>query len=125
MVDDVERYKRITFQMTYFGDRMRDTFKLFIQLSIAVIGGFVWLKIQPNSANAESIFRVARWIIPFLAIFMSFQIWWDDRIWRGYRQAEATFFPQIGDARKRMAWQERAMILGMAIAAVFSAVFLR
>jgi hypothetical protein len=111
--------------MTYFGDRMRDTFKLFIQLSIAVVGGFVWLKIQPNSDKAATLFQVARWIIPFLAVFMSFQIWWDDRIWRGYREAEATFFPQIGKVRTCMAWQERTMIIGMWVAAAFSAIFLR
>ena len=125
MVDDVERYKRVTFQMTYFGDRMRDTFKLFIQLAIAVIGGFVWLKIRPNSQQAANILQFARWIIPFLAIFMSLQIWWDDKTWRGYREAEREFFPQkICEGRKNLAWQERTMIVGIWIVVVFSAIFL-
>jgi len=125
LIDDVERYKRVTAQLTYFSDRMRDTFKQFIQLTIAIIGGFVWLKLQPGSDKVTYLLEAARWLIPFLALFLSLQIWWDFKKWRGYRRAEAEFYPGVPEGRSTMAWQEASMIIAMCLAAIFSIMFLR
>jgi hypothetical protein len=43
MIEETERYRRITVQMTFFAERIRDNFKIFLQFSIATIGGFIWL----------------------------------------------------------------------------------
>jgi len=50
---------------------MVDAFNLLIQLSLAVIGGFIWLKMQPNAKEAASLFPLVCWLLPVLAVFTS------------------------------------------------------
>lgn len=86
---DQERYKRICAQISYYTDRMDRAFNRFVQLSIATIGGFIWLKTQPMAKAADYLFPVVRWIIPFLAFVTVLEIAADWRSWHGYREAEA------------------------------------
>jgi hypothetical protein len=89
MISELERYKRVCSQLDTLCKRMDDTFRLFVQLSVAVVGGFIWLKMQPNASTVAHLALIARWIIPILAIFTIGQIIADWRAWFGYREAEA------------------------------------
>jgi hypothetical protein len=84
-----ERYKRVCAQISYYSDRMDRAFNRFVQLSIATIGGFIWLKMQPMAKAAENVFPLVRWIIPLLAFVTVVEIVADLRSWYGYRKAEA------------------------------------
>lgn len=89
LISPEERYKRVCSMLTYFCDRMDQAFKLFVQISTAVIGGFIWLRMQPNSSSVDHLFAVGRWIIPILAAVTIGQIIFDHISWYGYRRAEA------------------------------------
>jgi hypothetical protein len=115
---ELERYKRITQQMTFFADRMRDSFKLFIQLTIAISGGLAWLKTQERIANAQQMMDVARWAVPFLAFFISIQIFLDQKRWQGYRKAEHELMPASPPPKQGMAPQEITMIVAMGIVGI-------
>lgn len=87
-ISPLEHYKRVCSALDFLCKRMDDTFRLFVQLSTAVVGGFIWLKMQPNSNTVEYLFPVARFIIPALAIATIAQMVADYRAWYGYREAE-------------------------------------
>ena len=89
MIEPLERYKRVCSQLDGLCRRLDDTFRLFIQTSTAVVGGFIWLKMQPNAQAVEYLFPIARWIIPMVAIATIIQIGCDHFSWWGYRQSEA------------------------------------
>jgi hypothetical protein len=93
-VSPLEHYKRVCSMLDLFCKRMDDTFRLFIQLSTAVVGGFIWLKMQPNAKDFAYLFPVARLIIPALAIATVVQILSDLRSWYGYRKAEVRLNPR-------------------------------
>lgn len=94
MIESIEHYKRVCSMLDFFCKRMDDSFRLFVQLSTAVVGGFIWLKMQADPKNVEHLFPVARWIIPALAIATIVQILSDLRSWYGYRQAEVQLNPK-------------------------------
>jgi hypothetical protein len=64
----LEHYERVCSALDFLCQRMDATFRLFVQLSTAVVGGFIWLKMQPQSSTVEYLFPVARFIIPLLTI---------------------------------------------------------
>lgn len=64
-----ERYRRICSQINLYSERIQQTYARFIQLSLATIGGFVWLKTQGNASNVADVLQIARWILPALAMF--------------------------------------------------------
>ena len=66
-ISNLERYKRVCSQIDYFSNRATDSFKLFVQLSIATIGGFAWLRTQESEPICDMLY-LARWVIPALAI---------------------------------------------------------
>lgn len=69
---------------------MEDSFRLFVQLSIATAGGFIWLKIQPDANAAADLFPLVRYVLPLLALFTMVQIGSDLWGWFRYRREEAT-----------------------------------
>lgn len=88
-ISSLERYKRVCSMITYLCERMDHVFKLFVQVSTAVVGGFIWLRMQPNAASVDDLFAVARWVIPILAVATIIQMISDHISWLGYRRAEA------------------------------------
>jgi hypothetical protein len=88
-ISNLERYKRVCSQIDRFADRATDSFKLFIQLSIATVGGFAWLKTQDHPDNIKSLLDLARWVIPTLAVITAWQLLSDLTSWWGFREKEA------------------------------------
>jgi hypothetical protein len=126
MIDNTERYRRVTEQMTFFANRIRDNFKVFIQLSLATIGGFIWLRLQERADHVADLLYLARWILPALALFMSVLSWLDFWIWLGYRREEARLVPEIQPPTLwKQGWQEFAFTAAMAIVGTFGYFFLR
>lgn len=89
IVGENERYKRICSQIDFFSNRMADAFKLFIQLSIATVGGFLWLKTQSSADKAADLFPLVRWILPVLAALIIIEMFSELHSWWGFREAEA------------------------------------
>src|SRR5438552_18508601 len=88
-ISTVEHYKRVCAAQDLYTKRMEDSFKLFVQVSIATIGGFIWLKMQPSASTVEHLFPLARLIIPFVAVFTALELASLVYGWFGFRQAEA------------------------------------
>jgi hypothetical protein len=76
-------------KMASYVKRMDNCFKLFVQVSTATIGGFIWLKMQPNAKEVEYLFPVASLIIPFVAFFTALEICSLLYGWYGLRKVEA------------------------------------
>jgi hypothetical protein len=87
-VTRLEHYKRVCAMMDTLTKRMDDTFRLFVQVSTVVVGGFIWLKMQPTAHTVAHLFPVARWIIPLLALVTIVQMYIDLQSWHGYRRKE-------------------------------------
>ena len=68
---------------------MVDAFNLLIQLSLAVIGGFIWLKMHPNAKEAASLFPLVCWLLPVLAVFTIIHLLYYFQSWWGFRRVEA------------------------------------
>ena len=97
MIEPAEQYKRTCALIDYYANRMGAAFDLFVKLSLATIGGFIWLKIQPDANKAKFALDNARWIIPILAALLTLQLlsdlwsWWGNRV----REAELIKRPAI------------------------------
>lgn len=117
MVNDLERYKRVCNQIDKLADRSADTFKLFAQLSLSTIAGFLWLKTQTNAKSIEHLLPIARWVLPALAVVTIAQILSDHISWRGFRDAEATLLGRE-DLRPRFPYSGRLEYFRAAVAAV-------
>lgn len=84
-----ERYRRICSQINLYSERMQQSFARFVQLSLATIGGFIWLKTQANTADVGNVLYIARWILPALAGLTILELYLDHRGWWNYRVDEA------------------------------------
>ena len=114
MIDIVERYKWVTSQEQFFGHRIVEWFKLYLQLATAIAGGFLFLRTQPGAANTLLLMRVvASFLLMFIATCIVFLISFDMVAWWGYRQAESDLGGQRvpPPSASRVLRQEPVMIL--------------
>ncbi|QQO20104.1 hypothetical protein JJB98_09355 [Bradyrhizobium diazoefficiens] len=93
-VTPLEHYKRVCSMLDAFMKRMEDTFRFFVQVSTAVIGGFIWLKMQPDSAKVAYLLEIARYIIPALGVATIAEMVNCLFRWYGYRKAEHRLNPR-------------------------------
>jgi hypothetical protein len=121
-----EHYRRVCTYLDFYVTRMDNCFKLFVQVSTATIGGFIWLKMQPNAKEVEYLFPLASLIIPFVAFFTALEIGSLLYGWYGLRKMEAELlgrsdlmpkFPKSGRL-------EMVRIIGIFCAGVASYAFL-
>ena len=117
MIEEIERYKRVCDQIDRMAERITDTYKLFAQLSLSTIGGYLWLKTQPNVKSIEHLLPLARWVIPVLAAVTVAQILSDHISWRGFRDAEATLLGR-DDLRPRFPYSGRLEYFRVLVVAV-------
>lgn len=123
---EIERYKFVTSQLSYFNDKIIESFKLYIQLISAVTGGYVAVRTQ---AVATPVARIAQVVIPGLTVFIglgavllilvNLSSWW------GFREAESRLLK--GDVPPpvfpRSARQELVMIAAIVLATTLGAWF--
>jgi hypothetical protein len=127
MIREEEHYKRVCVALDLYVKRMDDSFRLFVQLSIATAGGFIWLKIQPNANAAECFFPLVRWVLPLLAASTMFQIGSDLFGWFGYRRQEAILLnrPYLDPRLPRSGHLELFRIVAAAFVGWLGFVYLR
>ena len=127
MIHELEHYKRVCTALDSYVKRMDDSFRLFVQLSIATIGGFIWAKIQTDAEKAASVFPLIRWILPFLALFSIIQIGSDLIGWFGYRRQEANLLgqPDLEPKFPMSGRLELLRILGAAVVGYVGFLYLR
>lgn len=116
-ITKVERYHRICSQIDRFADRAGRSFTAFVQLSVAIVGGFIWLKTQDNLEQAAGVLPLARWLLPALSVIVIIEMWSDHVSWRGFRIAEAKILERP-DLMPRLAVSGRLEFFRMAIALV-------
>jgi hypothetical protein len=121
MITEEKQYEYIGAVITDRLDRSRDSFKLFLQLFSAIVGGSFWLSKQGVSSDAatyryivESDALVVLVItVTGIMVYRAYRGWW------GYREALARFdggnFPIPRPSRGTL-WAEKAMLGCMALA---------
>lgn len=122
-----EHYKRACAGIDFFAARLERTFNLFIQLSVATVGGFIWLKTQQHAEAASNVFPLVRWIIPALAIISIAQTVSDSKSWFGFRREEANLLgrPDLVPRFPRSGRIEIIRIIAMIVFAAAAFWFLR
>ncbi len=123
MVSPEEHYKRVCAQIDRYHDRQETSFARFVQLSLATVGGFLWLKMQDNVEQVEHLFALVRWIIPALALITVIEIFMLHIVWCGFRRAEAELLerPDLYPKWPR-AWR-REMFQSVTVAVIGAAGF--
>jgi hypothetical protein len=90
VVDPVEGYKFITSRIASFENRMGESFNSYIQLSSAVVGGYVWTRTQLHDSQLLGVIHV---LAPVLLVLIGTStvllVVFDVRSWCGYRKAES------------------------------------
>ena len=89
MIKEADRYARVCAQIDWLADRAEKGFEKFVQLSVAIVGGFIWLKMQPNAAQVATTLALVHWLMPLLSLVTASQIISDYVSWHGFRAAEA------------------------------------
>lgn len=122
-----EHYKRVCAQIDRYHDRQEASFTRFVQLSLATIGGFIWLKTQKNVSGVEYLFDLVRWIPLALAFMTVVEIIMLHRVWCGFRRAEADLLdrPDLRPKWPRSWRREMFQSITVTIIGTFGYVWLR
>ncbi len=123
-VSDLERYKVVTSQLQHLNDKILESFKLYIQLLIAITAGYVWLRTQPNAQEM----LWARPVVPTLTVFVGFTtvllIVFNLRSWWGYRHAESSLSAgSVGPPTFPRSASQELIFIGVVIVTTIGAVW--
>jgi hypothetical protein len=90
MIDGHQRYEFITSQIRYHNEKIIETFNRFLQLFAAIVGGSIWLSLQPRPSGAIRDYSVVSdALVIALALISALNIINDLLAWFGFRQAES------------------------------------
>lgn len=117
MVSKDIQYQRIIAATDRFADRASKTFEHFSQLSLATIGGYMWLKTQPKSSELQDALEIIRYVLPALAVVAIIQILSDYKSWRGFRVAEANILERP-ELQPRWPWSGRLEFIRCGVAII-------
>jgi hypothetical protein len=87
MVSVDKEYEFVSEQIRFHVDKVYESFKLFIQLFSAIVGGSIWLSAQ-GSPKVTTYIYLSDFLVFLIAapsIIMIVEHW---RAWRGYRHAQ-------------------------------------
>jgi hypothetical protein len=87
---DTQHYIYVCSQVRYFVERIHASFEFFVKLYSAVLGGTIWLSVQPGiTAEKSTKFLVtSNALVIGLTLLSCFKLWDNVRAWRGYRHAQ-------------------------------------
>jgi hypothetical protein len=86
MVSDDKQYEFVSEQIRFHVNKIYDSFKLFIQLFSAIVGGSVWLGLQDNSPRFVVVSDV---LVGLIAVVCLVTVFENNQAWRGYRKAQS------------------------------------
>jgi len=133
MISDEKQFEFVSAQISFFGQRQLDVFKLFLQLFSAIVGGSIWISLNKeildaNKAKLAWLSIILVWLILFIiSVFAGENL----RSWHGYRKASARLDDDNPNQEHRIPpprWWPRMMweivaISGMAVAALLFSIF--
>lgn len=90
MVTDDKQYEFVSGQVRYHNDKIIESLNLFLKLFSAIVGGSIWLSLQPGITPTKmtAYIGVSDVLVIALAAFSSLLIFENLRAWRGYRNAQ-------------------------------------
>jgi hypothetical protein len=123
MIDDNRRYEFVTTQIRYHNEKMIEAFNRLIQLFTAIVGGSIWLSLQPRPAGVplRDYSTISDTLVLALAAISALNIINDLLAWFGFRQTESSL---VGHNKLppphviRSCWMEYLMLIGMLAATV-------
>lgn len=89
MISDDKQYEFLTSQVQVLNERSVEAFKMFLQTFAAIVGGSIWLSLQPAiSHSARSRFTtLSNAAVILLSVVIVVAVVDNVRAWRGYRFA--------------------------------------
>jgi len=128
MITPDKEYEFVSSQVRYHNEKIIEAFNLFIKLFSAVIGGSIWLRLQPgfDAAQGATYARMSNVLVTFLAAIACLMVAENLKSWHGYRWAQARLggLDDKGEFRippprtVRASVSEGAMMLTMVAAAL-------
>lgn len=90
MIEDDQHYIFVCSQVRYFTEKIGASFEFFVKLYSAILGGTIWLSVQPGiTAEKSAKFLVTSdALVIGLTLLSCFKLWESVRAWRGYRFAQ-------------------------------------
>ena len=120
MIDPELRYGFITSQLTYSNEKIVEAFNRFIQLFAAIVGGSIWLRIQPTAKGIRlGDYAPISDVLVLVVTSVSAAIVVNETLaWWGYRVAECSLVGrQLAQPHWwKSCWAEYLMLLSMAAA---------
>jgi hypothetical protein len=127
-----KEYEFVSRAVHFHTEKIYDTFKLFIQLSSAIVGGSIALSFQPNISAKTPIFATLSNTLAVLLVTVCCIIVIDNhRAWIGFRRAQSRLGGKDDGGKDRIPgprpWRsvtsEAAMVIVMIVAAVLFCIF--
>ncbi|HEY1606575.1 MAG TPA: hypothetical protein VGF77_13365 [Allosphingosinicella sp.] len=128
MISDDVHYRFVSEQCRYHSEKAGDAFTLFVKIFSAVVGGALWLQVQPhvNPAMSRQLGRAAAGLVLAVASLCSIRIAENMRAWKGYRKAQCRIAGNDSDGRPiidppnvlRASVEEGALIVSMFAASI-------
>jgi hypothetical protein len=89
-IAEKDRYEFVTSSVRYHNEKIIQAFQLFIKLTTAVIGGTVYLSLQPMDPIKHSLLTQAALVAECaICLVCIITIWANVRAWWGFRVAES------------------------------------
>jgi hypothetical protein len=86
-----KEYEFVSSQVRYHNEKIIEAFNLFIKLFSAIVGGSIWLRLQPgfDAAQALAFARMSSLLVVFLTAIAGLMVAENLKSWHGYRWAQA------------------------------------
>lgn len=97
MVSEDKEFEYVTTQIVKHVERTVDAFKLFTQLFSAIVGGAIWLSIQPSVSPeaAKTYSHLSVGLVILVTVIASIIILENYRVWRAFRVAQSRLVPHV------------------------------
>ncbi len=128
MVSVDKEYEFVSAQVRFHIDKIFDSFKLFIQLFSAIVGGSIWLSLQPNMvAKAHTYAAISNALVMLIAALCLVMVVEHNRAWRGNRKAQTRLGGKDETGKDRIpppgSWRSSSTEIAMGLTVV-AAVYL-
>src|SRR5260370_39791110 len=90
MVSVDKEYESVSAEVRLHTEKLFESFKLFIQMFSAIVGGSIWLSLQPSiGLRAHTYATISSLLVLLIAILCLVMVFQEKRTAMGYRKAQS------------------------------------
>lgn len=122
-ISNERQYEFVTTQIRYHDEKIIESFKLFIQVLSAIVGGSIFLAKEPSlhNPNYGPLATILVWCLGAMTIIT---VSVNTMAWFGFRKAEHRLNPKAPQVRHLWSyWNELAMLIVICIAVILFTLF--